>query len=182
MKSVRRLSIAVVVLCLVSLPFIRMCPEYKAMAAVQQQHLNVLEDNGWEIYYYPFKSSDVLGETDYKTRTISLYGCNASTVYHELGHALFYIAGLNNCLEPLYNIEADGLLREYGRLSTSEFAACAFAEYYTDNEHLRTELPYTYNLIETVFFQDEHPINVEYATYARQVLLKGGVPGGGDRL
>lgn len=175
-----RKVLVTIALCALAIPVLWRYPVDRALATVPSQHLDVLKDNGWTIQYHYFRDSEARGATDYRTKTIHLYACNESTVYHEMGHALFRIAGLNSCLEPLYNSEADKLLRDYGRTSIGEFAACAFEEYYTDREHLQTELPYTYDLINLVFFQSEHPIDIKYATFARQVLLKGGVPGGSD--
>lgn len=158
-----------------------------AWQKIPQKHKDFLADNGWTFEYH---AGDVGGGTDgrtglcnYGTKTIHLYYCSEDAVYHEVGHALTYLADLREAGEILYLLEgarSQKFMRAYANYNADEYIACCFEAYMLQPKLLKKWCPLTYNYIDTVYYKSDTAIDWDeayrirhstFATFVKEVLF-----------
>lgn len=115
-----------------------------------QEPIDWLKGNHWTLQY-SVTNDEVLGKTDYITKTITLYTKEVSTLYHEVGHAIGREAGFPQNAEYLYSIEGNNLTKHAAE-NSDEFFASAYSLYVTNANKLKQLCPKTYAYIRDCFF------------------------------
>ena len=93
-----------------------------------------------------------MGHFDAKTRMITLQ-CEDSTIYHELGHFLAFVAGnvdTTSSFEAVYNSEKSkftGVRKAYATQNASEYFAESVLNYVENPSALKSQRPQTYEAI-----------------------------------
>ena len=112
--------------------------------------LNAYTKMGFTVTVDP--SVSYAGHFDAKTRTITLQ-CEDSTIYHELGHFLAFVAGnvdTTSSFEAVYNSEKSkftGVRKAYATQNASEYFAESVLNYVENPSALKSQRPQTYEAI-----------------------------------
>ena len=112
--------------------------------------LNAYTKMGFTVTVDP--SVSYAGHFDAKTRMITLQ-CEDSTIYHELGHFLAFVAGnvdTTSAFEAVYNSEKSkftGVRKAYATQNASEYFAESVLNYVENPSALKSQRPQTYEAI-----------------------------------
>ena len=112
--------------------------------------LNAYTKMGFTVTVDP--SVSYAGHFDAKTRMITLQ-CEDSTIYHELGHFLAFVAGnvdTTSTFEAVYNSEKSkftGVRKAYATQNASEYFAESVLNYVENPSALKSQRPQTYEAI-----------------------------------
>ena len=112
--------------------------------------LNAYTKMGFTVTVDP--SGSYAGHFDAKTRMITLQ-CEDSTIYHELGHFLAFVAGnvdTTSSFEAVYNSEKSkftGVRKAYATQNASEYFAESVLNYVENPSALKSQRPQTYEAI-----------------------------------
>ena len=112
--------------------------------------LNAYTKMGFTVTVDP--SVSYAGHFDAKTRMITLQ-CEDSTIYHELGHFLAFVAGnvdTTSSFEAVYNSEKSkftGVRKAYATQNASEYFAESVLNYVENPSALKSQRPQTYEAI-----------------------------------